>query len=58
MELNLILGGKSQKRNMIWTTRGEEQEAAMKDFIDCLKLLEVEPRLRGCCQRQHGGQVS
>ncbi|KAG5244883.1 glutathione S-transferase [Salix suchowensis] len=30
------------KRNMMWTTRGDEQEAAMKDFIDSLKLLEVE----------------
>ena len=25
-----------------WTTKGEEQEAGKKDFIDCLKLLEVE----------------
>ncbi|KAK9937617.1 hypothetical protein M0R45_014395 [Rubus argutus] len=26
----------------IWTTKGEEQEAAKKEFIDCIKLLEVE----------------
>ncbi|KDP24710.1 hypothetical protein JCGZ_25701 [Jatropha curcas] len=26
----------------IWTTKGEEQEAAKKDFIECLKLLEAE----------------
>jgi glutathione S-transferase len=25
-----------------WTTKGEEQEAAKKEFIDCIKLLEVE----------------
>ncbi|KAM3395883.1 hypothetical protein P3S68_004889 [Capsicum galapagoense] len=24
----------------IWTTKGEEQEAAKKDFIECLKVLE------------------
>jgi len=26
----------------IWTTKGEDQEAAKKDFIDSLKLLEGE----------------
>jgi len=26
----------------MWTAEGEEQEAAKKDFIDCLKLLEGE----------------
>ncbi|XP_060209436.1 probable glutathione S-transferase parC [Lycium barbarum] len=26
----------------IWVTKGEEQEAAKKEFIDCLKLLEGE----------------
>ncbi|XP_022735176.1 probable glutathione S-transferase [Durio zibethinus] len=26
----------------IWTTKGEEQEAAKKEFVECLKLLEVE----------------
>ncbi|KAK9937619.1 hypothetical protein M0R45_014397 [Rubus argutus] len=25
-----------------WTTKGEEQEAAQKEFIECIKLLEVE----------------
>ncbi|KAJ7981974.1 Glutathione S-transferase-like protein [Quillaja saponaria] len=26
----------------IWTTKGEEQEAAKKEFLDCLKVLEGE----------------
>ena len=26
----------------IWTTKGEDQESAKKDFIDSLKLLERE----------------
>ncbi|KAG8492830.1 hypothetical protein CXB51_010069 [Gossypium anomalum] len=26
----------------VWTTKGEEQEAAKKEFIECLKLLEGE----------------
>lgn len=26
----------------IWATKGEEQEAAKKEFIDCLKILEGE----------------
>ncbi|KAA8524942.1 hypothetical protein F0562_011420 [Nyssa sinensis] len=26
----------------VWTTKGEEQEAAKKKFIECLKLLEGE----------------
>nr|ADB11381.1 tau class glutathione transferase GSTU58 [Populus trichocarpa] len=30
------------KGKMMWTAEGEEQEAAKKDFIDCLKLLEGE----------------
>ncbi|PRQ32422.1 putative glutathione transferase [Rosa chinensis] len=25
-----------------WTTKGDEQEAAKKEYIDCIKLLEVE----------------
>ncbi|XP_024018589.1 probable glutathione S-transferase, partial [Morus notabilis] len=26
----------------VWTTKGEEKEAAMKEFLDALKLLETE----------------
>lgn len=26
----------------VWTTKGEDQEAARKEFIECLKLLEAE----------------
>ncbi|KHF99305.1 putative glutathione S-transferase parA [Gossypium arboreum] len=26
----------------VWATKGEEQEAAKKEFIECLKLLEGE----------------